>query len=123
MGINSRSPRPRLSRRLILLIPKPRLVRRPARIIPRLDKHTISQPTSANSLKNLLFPAQRIILLRLIHIILRLHLLDPDLHPLFPEAHILLLHLLGCLVRDVGGDGVDDEADEARDGEAEEEED
>ena len=76
---------------------------------------------SANALKKLLFPAQRIILLRLIHIILRLHLLDPNLHPFFAKTDILLLHLLGCLVRDVGGDGVDDEADEARDGEAQEE--
>lgn len=63
------------------------------------------------------------LLLRLIDIILRLHLLDPDLHPLLPKAHILLLHLLGRLVRNVGGDGVDDEADETRDGEAQEEED
>ena len=61
--------------------------------------------------------------MRLIDIILRLDLFHADLHPLFPEAHILLLHLLGRLVRDVGGDGVDDEADEARDGEAQEQED
>lgn len=50
--------------------------------------------------------------LRLVDIVLVPDFLDPDLHALLAETDVLLLHLLGRLLRYVGGDCVYHVADE-----------
>lgn len=50
--------------------------------------------------------------LRLVDVVLVPDFLDPDLHAVLAETDVLLLHLLGRLLRYVGGDCVDHIADE-----------
>lgn len=61
--------------------------------------------------------------LRAVLVLLILHLLDLDLHPIFSENDVLALHLLARVLADVLHDTVDNEADDGKDGKEKEKED